>query len=34
MNGWTLDEVRSLPVSDYRTLIAMISEEAERRSRT
>ena len=33
LNGWTLDEVRNLPLSDYRTLIALITEEADRLTR-
>lgn len=33
MKGWTLDDVRALALSDYRTLIAMVTEEAERLDR-
>jgi hypothetical protein len=33
MKGWTLDDVRDLSLSDYRTLIAVITEEADRAAR-
>jgi hypothetical protein len=33
MNGWTLEQVRALTISEYRTLVAMITEEAERLER-
>jgi hypothetical protein len=31
---WTLPELHALPVSYYRTLIAMLTEEADRAQRT
>jgi hypothetical protein len=30
MNGWTLDELRGLDVSDYNTLVAIANEIAEK----
>jgi len=33
MNGWTLEYVRSLAVSDYEELVAWLIEEAEARER-
>ena len=33
MNGWTLDDVRRLSLSDYRTLVDLITEDADRLAR-
>lgn len=33
MNGWTLDDVRALTVSEYQTLVALMTEEAARLDR-